>query len=242
MGPDREYMTRVATTAREAAEVDVGLRQYMLRVYNYMALGVAFTGIVALAVASNPSIMQAVAIGPFKWVLFLGIIGMGFMAPRLMLGGGVALAHGAYWLYAAAWGALLAPLFYLYTGDSMVRAFFITAGAFAGLSIYGYTTKRNLSAFGTFFVMATWGLLIAILVNAFLIQSEGFHYLLAIVVVLVFAGLTAYETQMIKSSYLEADQADTMTRKAIFGAFLLYGSFVTLFVWLLQLLGVARGE
>jgi uncharacterized protein len=242
MGPNREYLGRVSTTAQEAADIDVGLRQYMLRVYNYMALGVAFTGIVALAVASNPAIMQAVALGPFKWVLFIGIIGMGFLAPRLMLGGSVAVAHGAYWLYAAAWGALLAPMFHLYTGDSMVRVFFITAGAFAGLSIYGYTTKRSLSSVGTFLVMATWGLLIAMLVNAFFLESAGFHYLIAVAVVLVFAGLTAYETQMIKESYLQADHADTMTRKAVFGAFLLYGSFVTMFIWLLQLFGVARSE
>jgi FtsH-binding integral membrane protein len=239
IGPDRRYVTAAQA---EAVVVDAGLRQYMLRVYNYMALGVAFTGVVALAVASNPAIMQAVAFGPLKYVLFFGIIGMGFLAPRLMLGGSVVVAHAAFWIYAAAWGALLAPMFYVYTHDSLVRVFFITAGAFAGLSLYGYTTKRDLTPIGSFLVMATWGILIAVLVNAFLLQSAGLHYVLAIVVVLVFAGLTAYETQMIKSSYRHGELSDVVTRKAIFGAYMLYGSFVTLFVWLLSLFGVARSE
>lgn len=234
IGPDRRYMTR---TQAEVAQVDVGLRDYMLRVYNYMALGVAFTGIVALLVAMNPAIMQAVALGPMKWVLFIGIIGMGFVAPRVMMGGSVAMAQGAFWLYAAAWGALMAPIFYVYTGESMVRVFFITAAAFAGLSLYDYTTKRDLAPIGAFLAMATFGILIALLVNMFLIESAGFHTILSIVVVLVFAGLTAYETQMIKEMYLEHDHGDTTTRKAIFGAFMLYGSFVTLFLWLLQLFG-----
>jgi hypothetical protein len=231
--------TQVLTpTVDRAADIDVGLRAYMLRIYNYMALGVAFTGIVAMAVASNPQIMSAVALGPFKWVLFVGVIGLGMMSGRLISTGSLTVAHGAYWLYAAMWGALIAPMFYLYTGESIVRVFFITAGAFAGTSLYGYTTKRDLSTMGRFLVMSTFGILIAILANMFIFQSTGFHYLMSIVVVLVFAGLTAYETQMIKEMYYEGDAADTMTRKSIFAAFALYGSFVTMFIWLLQIFGV----
>ncbi|MGH6946017.1 MAG: Bax inhibitor-1/YccA family protein [Kiloniellales bacterium] len=223
-----------------AADVDVGLRSYMLRVYNYMALGVAFTGIVALLVANNPAIMQAVALGPFRWVLFIGIIGMGFMAPRIIMGGSSFAAQTCFWVYAAMWGALMAPMFHFYTGESMVRVFFITAAAFAGLSFYGYTTKRNLAPMGAFLAMSTFGLLIALLVNVFFLQSGMFHLGLSIVVVLVFAGLTAYETQMIRSMYLESDGSEANERKAIFGAFALYGSFVTMFIWLLQIFGVAR--
>lgn len=237
LGPERRTMTGSQATY---AEVDVGLRKYMLGVYNYMALGVAFTGIIALAVAMNPAIMQAVALGPFKWVLFGGIILTGFVAPRVITTGNMALAHGMFWIYAAAWGALLAPMFWIYTEASMVRVFFITAGAFAGLSLYGYTTKRDLAPIGAFLAMATIGILIALLVNMFLLQSSGFHLILSIVVVLVFAGLTAYETQMIKNWYAETDSGEMQKRKSIFGAFLLYGSFVTLFIWLLQLFGVAR--
>ena len=208
----------------------------MLGVYNYMALGVAFTGIVALAVAMSPSLMVAIFTTPLKWVLFGGIILSGFVAPRIITSGSMVMAHGMFWLYAAAWGALLAPMFMAYTGESIVRVFFITSGAFAGMSLYGYTTKRDLGPIGAFLCMATFGLLIAVVVNIFM-QSEMFHFLLAIAVVLVFAGLTAFETQMIKNYYNEGDSSETQSRKSIFGAYLLYGSFVTMFVWLLSIFG-----
>jgi hypothetical protein len=243
-GPERRFPSRTATMTRaqaEAALVDVGLREYMLRVYNYMALGVAFTGIVAMLVAMNPGVMQAIALGPFKWVLFLGILGLGFMAPRIMMTKNMMAAQASFWVYAAMWGALIAPMFFMYTQESIAKVFFITAGAFAGTSLYGYTTKRDLTAMGRFLVMATFGILIAVVVNLFL-QSSGLHMLMSIVVPLVFAGLTAFETQQIKNSYYEADGADVTHRKAIFGAFILYGSFVTMFIWLLQLFGVARSE
>lgn len=244
LGPDRRFQLRTETMTRsqaEAAQIDVGLRQYMLRVYNYMALGVAFTGVVAMLVAANPQVMQAVVVGPFKWVLFAGILGMGFFAPRIMMTKSVGAAQACFWAYAGMWGALIAPFFYAYTQDSIARAFFVTAAAFAGMSLYGYTTKRDLSAVGRFLVMATFGVLIALLVNIFL-QSSGLHLLMSIVVPVLFAGLTAYETQQIKSWYFESDASDVTTRKAVFGAFMLYGSFVTMFIWILQLFGVARAE
>lgn len=238
LGPENRIQFGAAQAGTAArADIDEGLRQYMLQVYNYMCLGVAMTGALALAISTQPALLQAVAVGPIKWVLFAGILGLGWFAPRLMTTGSIAVAHGAFWAYAAMWGALIAPMFYAYTGESIVRVFFITSAAFAGLSLYGYTTKRNLAPMGAFLAMATIGILIALLVNMFLIQSSGFHLLLSIVVVLVFAGLTAYETQMIKSWYREGDTGDTAHKKAIFGAFLLYGAFVTMFVWLLSLFG-----
>ncbi|MGZ8995801.1 MAG: Bax inhibitor-1/YccA family protein, partial [Rhodospirillales bacterium] len=115
----------------EAARIDVGLREYMLRVYNYMALGVALTGIVAMLVAANPAVMQAVVGGPMVWVLFAGILGLGFFAPKVMMTKSVGAAQACFWVYAAMWGALIAPYFYLYTQASIARAFFITAAAFA---------------------------------------------------------------------------------------------------------------
>ncbi len=236
-GPERKVMTREQV---QRAEIDVGLRRYMLGVYNYMALGVAFTGALAMVVAMQPALLQAVLVGPLKWVLFGGIIAAGFFGPQLIMTRSAALAHVVFWVYAGMWGTLLGPWFYYYTGESIVRVFFITAAAFAGLSIYGYTTKRDLSRLGAFLCMATFGILIALLVNIFLLQSSGFHLLLSIVVVLVFAGLTAFETQMIRNFYYEGDSGEVQTRKSIFGAFLLYGSFVTMFIWLLQLFGVAR--
>ena len=237
-GPDRRYMTR---TQAEAAQVDVGLRSYMLRVYNYMALGVAFTGAIGMLVASSPAAVQTVA--SLFWVLFIGILGMGFIAPRIMMSKSVGAAQACFWIYAAMWGALLGPMLLAYAQiDPMLvpRAFFITAATFAALSLYGYTTKRDLGPMGAFLAMATIGILIALLVNVFFIQSAGFDLILSIIVVLVFSALTAYETQQIKNMYYEADGSDVTTRKAIFGAFMLYGSFITLFVWILHLLGMMR--
>ena len=237
----------VTRTRVDTAEIDAGLRQYMLRVYNYMALGVAFTGAVSLFVASTPQILFAVAGTPLFWGVFLGILGLGWFAPRLMMSGSVATAQICFWIYAALWGIGIAPMLYFVgvqqgAPEDVARAFFIATATFGGMSLLGYTTKKNLSAFGTFFAMATIGLLIAILVNAFLVQSWGFELILSIGVVLVFSALTAYETQMIKNMYYESDGSDVATRKAIFGAFMLYGSFVTLFIWILNLLSLLRGE
>ncbi len=234
---------RVTITRSEAAraEIDVGLRSYMLRVYNYMSLGVAFTGAIAMLVATNPNMVMTVA--SMFWVFFIAIIGMGWVAPRIMMSKSIGAAQAVFWVYAALWGLVLGPTIWMYGQIEpmlIARAFFITAGAFAGLSLYGYTTKRNLAPIGAFLCMATFGLLIAMLVNVFFIQSTGFDWLISGGVVLIFSGLTAYETQMIKNMYYESDGADVTTRKAIFGAFMLYGAFVTLFIWILHILGMAR--
>ncbi|MDH3472120.1 MAG: Bax inhibitor-1/YccA family protein [Rhodospirillales bacterium] len=224
-----------------AAEIDVGLREYMLRVYNYMALGVAFTGAIAMVVATNAALVQTVA--SIFWVLFIAILGLGWVAPRIMMSKSIMAAQACFWVYAALWGAVIGPTLWVYGQIDPIlvpKAFFITAGAFAGMSLFGYTTKKNLAPIGAFLAMATFGILIALLVNVFFVQSVGFDLVLSIIVVLVFSGLTAYETQMIKNMYYEADGQEVATRKAIFGAFLLYGSFVTLFVWILHLLGVMR--
>ena len=229
--------------AAAGAAIDEGLRSYMLRVYNYMSLGVAFTGAIAMIVAMNPPLVMALAGGGF-WVLFIGILGLGWFAPKIMMTKSVGAAQACFWGYAAMWGALLGPIFYAYLAvDPMmiVQAFMITAVTFGGLSLYGYTTKRNLGPMGAFLSMATIGLLLVLVVNIFL-GSPMLHMLLSGAVVLVFAGLTAYETQQIKNFYMESDGHDVVTRKAIFGAFMLYGSFVTLFIWILNILGMMRGE
>jgi hypothetical protein len=239
-GPDRRYMTGAQA---EAAGVDVGLRNYMLRVYNYMCLGVAFTGAISMVVATSPALLQAIQ-GGLIWVLFIGILGLGFFAPRLMMTKSVGVAQGVFWLYAGMWGALLGPIFAMYAaqGDAMMiaRAFFYTAAAFAGVSLYGYTTKRDLGPIGAFLMMAVIGLLVAMLVNMFFIQSTGFELIVSIGVVLVFSAMTAYETQMIKNMYSQGDMGEVQSKKAIFGAFMLYGSFVTLFIWILNILGIMR--
>ncbi len=240
IGPDRRTMSPAQS---RAAEVDVGLRSYMLRVYNYMSLGVAFTGALGMVVATNFGLMQTVQ--SMFWVLFIGILGLGWFAPKIMMSKSVGAAQVCFWAYAGMWGLLLGPMLWAYGQiDPLLvpKAFFITAGAFAGMSLVGYTTKKNLAPMGAFLCMATFGILIALLVNVFLIQSPVFDLMLSVVVVLVFSGLTAYKTQQIKNMYYEADGHDVATRKAIFGAFMLYGSFITLFVHILSILGIMQSD
>ena len=228
---DTRYQTQVRTGAR--TQIDEGLRSYMLGVYNYMALGVAFTAIIVMAVAANPAALAAVY--SLKWVFFIATLGLGFFAPRLIFSGNTALAHAAYWGYCALWGLMIAPMVGHYLGldSSMVyRAFLISAATFGATSLAGYVTKRDLSGFGAFFMM----------VNVFFMQSTLFSLIPSIVTVLLFAGITAYETQMIKEMYVEGDAVGVAKGKSIFGAFALYGSFVTLFVHILNILGIMGRE
>ncbi|MEJ1996362.1 MAG: Bax inhibitor-1/YccA family protein [Limibacillus sp.] len=241
VGPNRQSYSQGRATTGVA--IDEGLRSYMLRVYNYMSLGVAFTGAIAMLVAMNQQLVMALS-GGLMWVFFIGILGLGWFAPRIMMTKSVGAAQACFWAYAAMWGALLGPIFFAYMRvDPMmiVQAFLITSVTFGALSLYGYTTKRNLGPMGAFLCMASIGLLLVLVVNIFL-GSPMLHMLLSGAVVLVFSGLTAYETQQIKNFYMESDGHDVVTRKAIFGAFMLYGSFVTLFIWILNILGMLRGE
>ena len=238
IGPDRRTMSPAQS---RAAEIDVGLRSYMLRVYNYMSLGVALTGAIGMFIATDITYVQTAH--SMFWVLFIGIMGLGWMAPRIMASKSIAAAQACFWVYAGLWGVLIGPMLYVYgqiDPTLVARAFFITAGSFAGLSLFGYTTKINLGPIGNFLFMAAFGLLIAMLVNFFFIQSTGFDLFVTLGVILVFSAMTAYQTQMIKNMYTEADGHDAATRKAIFGAFALYGCFITLFVWILHLLGMMR--
>jgi FtsH-binding integral membrane protein len=232
---------RYQPTTQTRAELDQGLRSYMLGVYNYMALGVAATGIITMVVASNPALLATVF--GLRWVFFIGIIALGFLAPRMIFSGNTTMAHAAYWGYVALWGLGIAPMvgFYLHMAPSIVyQAFLISAATFGATSLAGYVTKRDLSGFGAFFMMASIGLVIAILVNALFIQSSMMSLGTSVVVVLLFAGVTAYETQMIKEMYVEGDTAGVAKGKSIFGAFALYGSFITLFIHILNILGIMR--
>jgi uncharacterized protein len=237
--------TRYQTQTRSGtqAQIDQGLRSYMMGVYNYMALGVALTAIIVMAVAANPAALAMVY--SMKWVFFIAVLGLGFFAPRLIFSGNTALAHTAYWGYCALWGLMIAPMVgtYLSVDSSLVyRAFLISAATFGATSLAGYVTKRDLSGFGAFFMMATIGILIAMLVNVFLFQSSMFSLITSIVTVLLFSGITAYETQMIKEMYVDGDAVGVAKGKSIFGAFALYGSFVTLFVHILNILGIMGRE
>jgi uncharacterized protein len=235
----------VAQPGVRAGELDEGLRAYMVRVYNYVALGVAVTALVTMFMANNPQVMLTVAGGPMMWVLFAGVLGLGFFAPRLIFSGNSVMAHAAYWTYAVLWGLLISPMVYAYlTIDPglIFRALMITTATFGAMSLVGYTTKRDLSGLGGFFMMATIGLLIAILVNIIFFGSELMSLITSALVVLVFSGLTAYETQQIKGMYVQGDATGLVQGKAIFGAFMLYGSFIVMFIHILNILGIMRSD
>ena len=235
------YQPNVRTETR--AEIDQGLRSYMMGVYNYMALGVAATAIITLAVATNDAAMATVQ--SLRWVFFIAIIGMGFLAPRLIFSANPAVAHGAFWGYVGLWGLAIAPMVgaYLAVSPGMVtQAFLITSVTFGATSLAGYVTKRDLSGLGVFFMMASIGILIAMLVNVFFVQSSLMSLITSVVTVLLFSGITAYETQQIKEMYVEGDAPGVQRGKSIFGAFMLYGSFITLFIHILNIMGIMRGE
>ena len=226
------------------AGVDEGLRAFMLKVYNYMCLGLGVTGAVALFTASSPGMMLAIYGTPLQWLVMLSPLGfilvLSFGINKLSPGACQAL----FWAFSAVMGLSMASIFVIYTGTSIARVFFITAAAFAGLSLYGYTTKKNLSGMGSFLIMGVIGILIAMVVNMFLDSdsetSKGLLFAISVIGVLVFAGLTAYDTQRIKLSYYAADGAAVAEKKAIFGALSLYLDFVNMFYFLLALFGGNR--
>lgn len=251
-----EYSTRTVdarSSVRPDRAIDEGLRSFMLGTYNYMALGVAFTAAVVMLLLANPEIMQAVALGPMKWVLFFGVLGLGMFAPKLFYSGSSVVAHGAYWLYCALWGAMMAPMMFVFVSKGMAgligQAFIIAAATFGAMSVIGYTTKKDMTGWGGFMSMASIGLIIAMLVSFFFITDPGTSKMMSlaisVVVVLLFAAATAFETQVIKSMYIDGVQSNgaaQLKRSSIFGAFMLYGSFVTLFVHLLNILGIMNSE
>jgi FtsH-binding integral membrane protein len=241
----RQY--RVANTAAQAdAAIDQGLRAYMIKVYNLMAMGLAITGLAAwgaaqLAISDGQltAFGQLIYVSPFKWVVILAPLAMVFFLGFRINRMSVAAAQTTFWVYAGMVGLSLSTIFLVYTGASIVQTFFVTATAFGALSLYGYTTKRDLTAFGSFLVMGVFGIIIAMLVNLFL-QSSALQFAISAIGVLIFAGLTAYDTQNIKEMYFEGDGDVVAGRKAIMGALRLYLDFINLFMFMLQFLGDRR--
>jgi len=236
-GPDKRFMTRAEA---QAADIDVGLRQYMLQVYNYMASGVALTGIVAYLVAATPALTQALFGNPIMpWVVMLAPIGMVFFLSARIQSMSFATAQICFWVFAGLMGLSLTTIFLVFTGESIARVFFISAGTFAAMSLYGYTTKRDLTKMGSFLMMGLIGIIIASVVNIF-VGSSALQFAISVIGVLIFVGLTAYDTQKIKEMYWEADDSETHGKKAIMGALSLYLDFINLFVMLMQLFGTRR--
>lgn len=237
-GPQREYLSRSMQAGARAAEIDVGLRAYMQKVFGLMAGGTAVTGLVAYLGATT-GIYAQLAATPLIWVVvfaplvFAFIFGMRIHAMR------ASTAQVLFWVFSALMGLSLSYVFLAYTSTSIARTFFIAAATFAGMALYGYTTKRDLSAMGSFLIMGVWGLLIAMIVNIFL-GSTALHWAISVIGVLVFTGLTAYDAQKIKEMYYAGDGEEVGTKKAVMGALNLYLDFINLFLFMLQFLGDRR--
>jgi FtsH-binding integral membrane protein len=217
---------------------DAGLRSYMLSVYNYMASGVLLTGIVALLFA-NSGLAAQVLVTPLRWLIILAPLGfvmaMSFGLNRMSTG----TLQALFWAFAVAMGLSMSSIFLVYTGVSIAQTFFAVAAGFLGLSVYGYTTKRDLSGFGTFLIMGVVGLLVAMLINLFL-QSPAMMLAISAIGVLLFAALTAYDTQKIKSMYAYVAGTDMMGKVVIMGALNLYLDFINMFMFLLSFMGDRR--
>ena len=228
------------TAAAQSAQVDAGLRSYMLGVYNHMTTALLVTGFFAFGTKwlalTNETFFTLVFNSPLKWVLFIAPIGMVFLLSSRINRISADTARNMFYIFAALMGVSLSSLLIVYTGASVARAFFVTAGAFAGLSIYGYTTSRNLTAMGSFLIIGVFGLILASIVNIFL-ASTGLDFLISVVGVLIFAGLTAYDTQRIKMMYAESDGQSEKAKKSIYGALALYLDFINMFLFILQLFG-----
>ena len=248
---DRNYAAaRGGLGADRAVAIDQGLRAYMIRVYNYKAAGVALTGVVAwltfnAAVTETAGRLaltpfgQAIYSGPAVLVLFLGTLGLVLLISWRINSLQPATAFALFMVYAAALGLMLSSIFLAYTGVSITRVFFISAASFGALSLYGYTTQRDLSPIGSFLVMGLFGLILAMIVNMFL-QSTGLDFVISAAGVLIFAGLTAWDTQRIKEMYDPMEDGTIVGRKAVMGALSLYLDFINLFLFLLRFLGDRR--
>ncbi len=235
------------SNAQAGVAVDQGLRAYMLKVYNYMAAGLVITALASYftfhaAVGADGALTAfgaAVFQGPVKWLLVFAPLGLVMFLSWRINTMSVAAAQMTFWIYAALVGMSLSTLGLVYTGASIARVFLITSAAFGSLSLYGYTTKRDLTGFGSFLFMGLMGLIIASLVNIFF-HSPAMTFALSIISVLLFTGLTAYDSQQIKNNYYEGDDSVAIGRKAISGALSLYLDFINLFLSLLRLFGDRR--
>ena len=211
----------------------------MLRVYNYMATGLGLTGLTAYFVAITPSLFNAIYGTPLYWLVALAPLGFVFYLSARLHKISFATAQTVFWIFSGVKGLSMAYIFIAFTGASIARVFFITAGTFAGMSLYGYTTKKDLSGWGSFLFMGLIGIIIASIVNIFL-KSPMLYYVISWIGVLVFIGLTAYDTQRIKELYYASDTAEISGKKAIMGALKLYLDFINLFIMLLHLFGQRR--
>lgn len=240
---NKSYSQTTAT-----ASISEGLRQYMIKVYNFMAAGLCLTALSAYIIG-NTSLLglffdvnqlgQVTGMSGFGWLMFIAPLVMVFAFGWVLAKGTPAQVQGLFWAYAAVMGASLTPILLAYTGASVARVFLITAGTFGAMSLYGYTTKKDLTGMGSFLMMGLFGIIIAMIVNIFM-KSPGVDYAISILAVGIFVGLTAYDTQKIRNMYYEGDSAEITTKKAISGALSLYLDFINMFIYLLRFFGDRR--
>ena len=232
---------RLAHPGFAVPATDEGLRSFMLSVYNYMGLGLALTGLVAIVVASTPALLVPIFTTPLKWVVMLAPLGFVFFLSARIHAMSTSAAQITFWLFAAVMGISMASIFLVFTGESIARVFFVTAATFGAVSLWGYTTKRDLTGMGSFLFMGLIGIIIASLVNIF-VGSSAVQFAVSVIGVLVFTGLTAWDTQRLKNEYLGSLQAggEYVAKGAIMGALSLYLNFINLFMMLLQLFGNQR--
>jgi len=245
-------LNRAKAAQQSTVVMDEGLRTYMLKVYNYMATGILLTGIVALltfkmSVVTNDagsivgltSMGNAIYMSGLKWLVMLAPLGIVFYMSFGINKMSAAKAQTTFWFFAGLMGLSLSSILLVYTGMSVTRVFFICSATFGAMSIYGYTTKRDLTKLGSFLMMGLIGIIIASIVNIFM-KSSMMYFVISILGVLIFVGLTAYDTQKIKNMYAASDTGEIMGKKAVMGALTLYLDFINLFIMLLRLFGQRR--
>ena len=248
----QNILNKVKAATQTTVVMDEGLRAYMLKVYNYMATGVLLTGIVALisfnisvvtdasgAIVSFTEFGNTLFFSGFKWLVMLAPLGIVFYMSFGINKMSSSKAQTVFWIFAALMGLSLSWILLVYTGKSVARVFFITSATFGAMSLYGYTTKRDLTKLGSFLMMGLIGIIIASIVNIFM-KSSMMYFVISILGVLIFVGLTAYDTQKIKNMYVESDSGELIGKKAVMGALTLYLDFINLFIMLLRLFGQRR--
>ena len=226
-----------STISTDNVQYNEGLRAYMLKIYNYMAGALGVTGIVAFMASSSPALMEMIFGTPLKYVAIFAPLGIVLYLSFRVANLSLKSAQTWFWVYAAAMGLSLASIFLVYTGTSIARTFFITAAVFGGMSLYGYTTKKDLTGMGSFLIMGVFGLIIASIVNIFL-KSTGLEFAISAIGVIIFTGLTAYDTQKLKEVYyVAAGNSESLGKAAVMGALTLYLDFINLMIMLLRFIG-----
>src|SRR6218665_1178322 len=224
------------SSAQQAALFDEGLRKHMLRIYNYMGAGLVITGLVAFIVGTTPALYVPIFSSPLKWVVMLAPLAFVFFFSFKIQTMSASTAQMTFWAFCAVMGLSLASVFLVFTGASIARTFFITATMFGATSLYGYVTKRDLSRVGSFLIMGLIGVMIASIVNIFL-GSSAPQFAISVIGIVVFVGLTAWDTQNIKEQYAENIDQESSQKMAVFGALSLYLNFVNIFQLLLNFTG-----